>query len=326
MIVIQMFNTEYFFEKGSLINQISDNLITLSRIFLKQNQMESAPGKKDPQKIDVERIINSKNPALSNAVPPFITNYLKKIIHQEELNEFLEKYGHLRDAQLIEAGLYHFEIKFRVFGTENIPVTGRNIFVSNHPLGGLDGLVFIHEISKIFPDIKFPVNDILTNIENLSGIFLPVNKLGAQLKDSVRGIEEAFASNTQILYFPAGLCSRKRKGVIKDLQWHKSFVTKARLHKRNVVPAYFSGRNSNFFYNLANIRKFFGIKTNIEMIFLADEMFKQKDKEISLIFGKTIPWKTFDKSRSNPEWAEWVKSKSYELHDQIPHDSQNNSD
>ncbi len=287
--------------------------------------MESAPAKKEPQRIDVEKIIQSKNPALKKAVPRFITNYLKKIIHQTELNEFLEKYGHLKDAQLIDAGLYHFGIKFKVYGTGNIPRSGRNIFVSNHPLGGLDGLVFIHEISKIFPNIKFPVNDILTNIENLSGIFLPVNKLGAQGRIAVRGIEEAFASDTQILYFPAGLCSRKRKGVIKDLEWHKSFITKARQHKRDVVPAYFSGRNSNFFYSLANIRKFLGIKTNIEMIFLADEMFKQKDKEISLVFGNTIPWETFNKTLSDPEWAEWVKSKSYGLHDQIPVITQNNS-
>jgi putative hemolysin len=279
--------------------------------------MERSSGKKEIQKIDVEKIINSKNPAFKKAIPRFVINYLKKIIHQDELNEFLEKYGHLRDAQLIEAGLRHFEIKFKVSGTENIPLTGRHIFVSNHPLGGLDGLVFIYEISRIYSDIKFPVNDILVNIENLRGIFLPVNKLGSQGKEIVRGIEEAYASNTQILYFPAGLCSRKRRGIIRDLQWQKSFITKARQHKRDIIPAYFSGRNSNFFYKLANIRKFFGIKMNIEMIFLADEMFKQKDKEISLVFGKPISWETFDNSRSAPEWAEWVKSISYELSGEV---------
>ena len=127
-------------------------------------------------------------------------------------------------------------------------------------------MVFIYEISKHFKDIKFPVNDILTNIENFSGIFLPVNKHGAQAKDAARMIEEAYSSDCQILYFPAGLCSRKTRGVIKDLQWHKSFISKSIQHKRDIVPAYFSGRNSNFFYNLANIRKLLGIKANIEML------------------------------------------------------------
>jgi 1-acyl-sn-glycerol-3-phosphate acyltransferase len=269
--------------------------------------------KNEVPRIDVEKVLYSKNPGLRKIVPKFIVNYLKKIVHQDDLNYFLENWGHLRDAELIEAGLNFFGIKVQVSGTENIPQGGRYIFVSNHPLGGLDGLVFIHELSKIYPDIKFPVNDILTNIENLSGIFLPVNKHGPQGKEAAGRLEEAYASDSQILYFPAGLCSRKTRGIIKDLQWQKSFITKSIRHRRDVMPAYFSGRNSNFFYNLSNFRKFIGIKANIEMLYLADEMFRQKDKEIRLVFGKRIPWQTFDKSRSALEWAEWVNGKTYEL-------------
>ena len=201
--------------------------------------MDSAHEKSRPQRIDVEKILYSKNPTLKKAVPKFIVSYLKKIVHQDELNVFLDKWGYLKDVELIEAGLRYFDIKFKVFGIENIPGTGRHIFVSNHPLGGLDGLVFINALSKKFSDIKFPVNDLLTNIENLSGIFLPVNKLGPQGKDAARRIEEAYSSGGQILYFPAGLCSRKRRGAIKDLQWHKSFIAKAVQHKRDIVPAYF---------------------------------------------------------------------------------------
>ncbi len=275
--------------------------------------MDSSPSPSDNQKIDVKNVIYSKNPTLAKAVPGFIINYLKRIVHQDELNEFLGKWGHLHDSDLIEAGLKHFEIKYKVFNSENIPETGRYIFVSNHPLGGLDGLVFIYELSKHFHKIKFPVNDILTNIKNLSGIFLPVNKHGSLAKEAARMIEEAYSSDCQILNFPAGLCSRKRRGVIRDLEWQKSFITKSIQHKRDVIPAFFSGRNSNFFYNLANIRKMLGLKANIEMLYLADEMFKQRDKEIRLVFGKPIPWETFDKSRSALEWANWVKSKSYEL-------------
>lgn len=265
------------------------------------------------QRIDVESILFSKNPSLARIIPGFVVNYLKKIVHQEELNAFLEESGHLRDADLIDAGLRFFEIKFRVTGSENIPSSGRYIFVSNHPLGGLDGLVFISELSKHFREIRFPVNDILTNITNLSGIFLPVNKHGTQAREVARQIEEAYASDCQILYFPAGLCSRKKRGVIKDLQWQKSFISKSVQHRRDIVPAFFSGRNSDFFYNLANFRKLTGLKANIEMLYLADEMFRQKGKEIDLIFGKAIPWETFDRTRSALEWAEWVKSKSYAL-------------
>jgi 1-acyl-sn-glycerol-3-phosphate acyltransferase len=263
--------------------------------------------------IDVENVLRSKNPSLAKAVPSFVTNYLKRIVHQEELNEFIKLYGHLKNDDFISAALTYFNIRYKVSGAENIPKEGRYILVSNHPLGGLDGLVFIHEVSKYFSSVKFPVNDILTNIKNLDGIFLPVNKHGAQGKEAARLIEEAYSSESQILYFPAGLCSRKKRGVIKDLQWHKSFITKAVAHKRDIIPAFFSGRNSNFFYNLSNFRNFLGLKANIEMLYLADEMFRQRDKIIRLVFAKPIGWETFDRTKSPGEWADWVKSRVYEL-------------
>lgn len=267
----------------------------------------------DVMKIDVREVLRSKNPSLEKLIPGFMIRYLKRIVHQDELNDFLEKHGHLKDAAFIQAGLDHFGITYSVTGGENIPVTGRFIFVSNHPLGGLDGLVFIHELSKHWTGLKFPVNDILMNITNLSGIFLPVNKHGAQERDSARLLEDAYASDNQVLYFPAGLCSRKKKGVIRDLQWHKSFIVKSVQYQRDVVPCFFSGRNSEFFYNLSNIRKSLGIKANIEMLYLADELFLQKGKTISLTFGTPISWKTFDKTKKAVEWADWVKSASYSL-------------
>ncbi len=275
--------------------------------------MKKVTDNKDIKLIDVENVLYSKNPFLKKTVPSFVINYLKRIVHQDELNEFLRLFGNLKNAELIFAGLQHFKIKYKVSGSENIPKKGRYIFVSNHPLGGLDGLVFIYELSKYFENIKFPVNDILTNIENLNGIFLPVNKHGAQGKEAARLIDEAYASDDQILYFPAGLCSRKKRGVIKDLVWHKSFITKSVSHKRDIIPAFFSGRNSDFFYNLSNFRNFLGIKANLEMLYLADEMFKQKNKEISLVIGQKIPWETFDKKRTPIEWAAWVREKTYNL-------------
>ncbi len=267
----------------------------------------------DILQLDVEQILYSKNPALKKAIPGFLLRYLKRIVHQDELNEFLRIAGNRRDAEFIKAGLDFFRITYKVTGTENIPASGRYIFVSNHPLGGLDGLVFIYELSKYYESLKFPVNDILMTIKNLSGVFLPINKHGSQEREAARLIEEAYASGSQILYYPAGLCSRKKKGVIRDLQWHKSFIAKSIQYKRDVVPAYFSGRNSDFFYNLSNIRNFLRIRANIEMLYLVDELFKQKGKAIDLVFGKAIPWQTFDKSKSAAEWAEWVKEKSYGL-------------
>lgn len=263
--------------------------------------------------IDVEKVLYGKNPGLKNIIPRFVVRYLKRIIHQDEINNLLKTVGHLKDIEFNEAILEKAGIRYRTFGSEILPSGGRNIFVSNHPLGGLDGMVFMSELSKHYQSIKFPVNDILLYLDNYSGIFLPINKHGSQGREAAKLIEDAYAGESQILYFPAGLCSRKIKGTIKDLPWQKSFITKAIQHQRDIIPCYFSGRNSSFFYNLARIRAMLGIKANVEMLFLADEMFRQKDKDIELVFGEPIPWETFDKSKTAFEWAEWVRNKSYDL-------------
>ncbi len=263
--------------------------------------------------IDVEKVLYGKNPRLRNVVPRFIVRYLKHIIHQDEINNTLRKNGHLRDFEFNEAMLEMLGVNYNSLGSDRLPAEGRYIFVSNHPLGGLDGMVFISELSKHYPSIKFPVNDILLYLQNYSGIFLPINKHGSQGREAAMKIEEAYASDAQILYFPAGICSRKIGGTIKDLPWQKSFIVKAVQHKRNVIPCYFSGKNSSFFYNLSRIRTMLGIKANIEMLYLADEMFKQKEKEINLIFGEPIPWQSFDKSKTPSEWADWVRNKTYHL-------------
>lgn len=269
-------------------------------------------------RIDVREVLRSKNPRLARLIPSFVIRYLKKIIHEDELNDFLEKCRHLKDVELVEASLDFLKINYDVIGKENIPSTGRYIFVSNHPLGGLDGVIFMYELSRHFKKIKFPVNDILTNIRNMSGIFIPVNKHGAQGKEAARILEEAYSSDSQILYFPAGLCSRKKNGLICDLQWQKNFIIKAVSHKRDIVPAYFSGRNSEFFYNLARLRNLLGVRANIEMLYLPNEMFRQRGKKIALVFGRPIPWTTFDNTKTAIQWADWVKSKSYELESLIP--------
>jgi len=263
--------------------------------------------------VDVEQILYGKNPGLKKVVPGFVVRYLKRIVHQDEINVTLREKGHLKDYEFNEAILEMMGITYRAYGAESLPAGGRYIFVSNHPLGGLDGMVFIKELSAHYPSVKFPVNDILLYLKNYSGIFVPINKHGAQGREAARLIEEAYASDSQILYFPAGICSRRNKGIIKDLQWQKSFVAKAVQYNRDVIPCYFSGRNSSFFYNLASLRSKLGIKANIEMLYLADEMFRQKGKDIDLVFGERIPWQTFDKSKSQLEWAEWVRNKTYDL-------------
>ena len=266
-----------------------------------------------PLQLDVEKILADKNPKIHRVLPGFVIRYLKRIAHQDGINDILRNFANLRGAAFNDAALGYMGITYRAHGVENLPKGGRNIFVSNHPLGGLDGMVFMSELTKHFPAIKFPVNDILLYIENYGDIFLPVNKVGTFGRDAAKLMDEAYASDYQLLNFPAGICSRKIKGVITDLPWQKSFIVKAVQHQRDIVPCYFAGRNSSFFYNLANFRTFIGLKMNLEMLYLVDEMFRQNGKDIDVYFGNPIPWQTFDKSRKPQEWADMVCEKTYNL-------------
>jgi len=268
-----------------------------------------------PQKmdyIDLREVMAKKNPKLPKLLPGFIIRYLERVIHVKEINEFLAENRDKFGLEFVDAVIENFGAIVKTEGSENIPREGRFIFASNHPLGGLDGLALIQVVGRIRKDVLFPVNDILMNISNLKELFIPINKHGSNLENA-RIIDETFAGEKTMLYFPAGLCSRKQNNRIVDLTWHKTFISKAKKHQRDVVPVYIEGRNSNFFYNLANLRTKLGIKANIEMLFLVDEMFKQKNQTIFIKFGKPIPYTTFNRSKKDKEWAKYVKKKVYEL-------------
>lgn len=264
-----------------------------------------------PLQIDVLGIIKSKNPKAAKRIPRFVIRYLERIIHQQELNEFLKDRHGLADMDFVRSAIEYMNLSIEFSGFENVPQNGRFVFAANHPLGGLESLVFMEIISQKFNNFVFVVNDILMALKPMSGLFIPVNKVGSQSRESVDKVNSAYSSEKQILFFPAGLVSRRTKGKIVDTPWQKSFVSKAVESERDIVPVYIEGRNSNFFYRLANFRKFLGIKTNIEMLYLVDEMIKQRGNTIRIVFGKPIPYTTFDKSKTYIEWAAYLKDIVY---------------
>lgn len=266
----------------------------------------------DKKFIDIEDLIRSKKPGLLKVLPRFVIRYLKRIIHQDFINYMMNKHEEKIGLDFVDGVLEEFGVKISVVNPENIPYKGRYIFAANHPLGGMDALAMMKVIGKTRKDILFPANDLLQNITNLRPILIPVNKHGRNT-ENIQIIEETFQSEKMVLYFPAGLCSRKQKGKIIDLEWKTTFIKKAVKHQRDIIPVFINGKNSNFFYNLANFRKRIGIKANIEMLYLADEMYKQYGKEISITFGKPIPYSTFDKKFSMAEWAKQVKQHVYNL-------------
>ncbi|HEX8517751.1 MAG TPA: 1-acyl-sn-glycerol-3-phosphate acyltransferase [Bacteroidia bacterium] len=264
--------------------------------------------------IDVEKVIASKNPRLLKILPGFLLRYIKKTIHEDDLNDAIYRYKDLHGYEIVKAAMEEFGANTEVKGVENIPAEGGVIMTANHPLGGLDGIAFMKVVGHYRKDIRFFVNDLLMALKNFAPIFVPVNKHGRNSAEYTQKFEEVYASDSCLLIFPAGLVSRRQeKKVVSDLVWRKSFVTKAVQYKKNVVPVFIDGHNSKFFYNLAYWRKKLGIKANLEMFYLVDEMYSQKGKTITFIFGEPISWEVFSKDQPAEYWSERVKQHVYAL-------------
>jgi putative hemolysin len=263
--------------------------------------------------IDIEKAIALKNPSLLKWMPGFVLRYIKRVTHEEWLNSVLNKHLTKKGWDFANALIQEFEMEVTVSGAENIPQTGGVILASNHPLGGMDGIAFVQAIGKIRPDVRILVNDLLMTFNNFEPIFVPVNKFGKNSAEANQRIEEVYSKGYVVLIFPAGLVSRKQEEGIKDLLWKKSFIAKAKQYQLPVIPTHISGRNSSFFYNLANFRKKIGLKVNLEMFWLVDEMYKQRKGKIHITLGKPIPATYFDDSKSDAAWADHMKSIVYEL-------------
>ena len=271
--------------------------------------MESSPKKF----IDVRRLFREKNPSLYRFIPGFIFNRLRKIIHEDEVNAFIDSHGHHHDLEFVNDIVRYFELKITCEGLENIPPTEGAILVSNHPLGGLDAMALMYSLQTKRTDMKFLVNDILMSLENLRGLWLAVNKLGKNTAADLLAIDKAYASDQLVMLFPAGMVSRKLDDGIRDLDWKKSFITKARQHQKMVIPIHISGCNRNFFYSLSRWRMRLGIKANIEMLFLVDEMYRQRGHSIHITIGKPVPCEHFDRAYSDSHWAQVIRKLVYQI-------------
>ena len=267
--------------------------------------------------IDINEILKGKMGAKAKYVPAPVVSWLKKIAHQDEVNKFLWDSRELTGTPWLEECVRYLDMTLEFEGEENLPSKDDGklyTFVSNHPLGGIDGVALGSIIGRKYDSrFRYLVNDLLMNLPGLAPLSIPINKTGNQSRNFPAMVETGFQSDYHMLMFPAGLCSRKINGEIRDLPWKKTFLSKSIEYKRDIVPIHFSGQNSNFFYRLANFSDRHIKKVNIAMLFLVDEMYKNVHKTFKVSFGKPIPWQTFDKSKSPMEWVKFVYDKVYEL-------------
>ena len=266
--------------------------------------------------INIDEILKSKMGTKAKFVPGFLVGWLKRIVHQDQINAFIWDNRDKTGVDWLEAVAKYLDMTLDIVGKENLPDPNDGklyTFVSNHPLGGADGIALGAIIGRHYDArFRYLVNDLLMNLPGLAPLCIPINKTGSQSRNFPAMVKAGFESGNHILMFPAGLCSRKRNGVISDIPWTKTFISKSVEYQRDVVPIHFGGQNSNFFYRLANFSDRC-LPFNLAMLFLADEMYKNVHKTFVVKIGKPIPWQTFDKSKTPMEWAQFVREQVYNL-------------
>lgn len=262
--------------------------------------------------IDLDAIVRDRAGKKAKYVPQFLVNYLKRLIHQDFINEYLRQ-GYV-GVDFCEHTLQYLGVDVEVVGAENLPDGGKYTFVSNHPLGAIDGVALGMVLGRRYNGrVKYLVNDLLMNLKGLAPLCIPINKIGKQARNFPQMVEAGFRGDDHIIMFPAGLCSRKTNGVIRDLPWKKTFITKSVETHRDVVPIHFEGQNSNRFYRIANLCKRLHLKVNLAMLLLPDEMYRSQGSRFRVVIGKPIPWQTFDRSRTAGQWAQYVQDEVYKL-------------
>lgn len=263
--------------------------------------------------IDLKASFKKSESRLIRSLPTWIVRLIEKFIHQDDMNYSIYQNRELTGIPFVNGILDLWKVKVEIRGQENLPDSGRYIFVANHPVGGMDALSFLSMIGRFYPKVISPSNQIFQYIPNLHPVILGVNVFGMNTKETADKLNQLFESDAQIMIFPAGEVSRRRNGIISDTVWQKTFVTKAVQNNRDIIPVHISGRNSNTFYFVASIRKFFGIKAFIETALLPSEMMKQKGSTFTLSIGKAIPFQSITKDKSHKEWAQEIKKLVYQI-------------
>ena len=269
------------------------------------------------KKVDIALVLQDKAPKLAKKLPRWVVDWLRRVIHEDDLNHIYDNYWNLAPQPFIQACFRDWNVTYSIEGLDRLPRDGRYLFVSNHPFGGMDGLMLSDKLISHFGDVRVVVNDLLKVVSPLEELWIPVNKHGSQKAEYARRFEEAFFGDKPILTFPAGLCSRYIDGRIQDTPWKNNFLKKAYASRRTIVPIFVEGRLSNFFYGLHRVRKALGVKANIEMLWLVDEMFAQHDRHFRIRVGEPIALSDLQAVGDLGEQTEWVRKKCYDLQKEL---------
>lgn len=240
--------------------------------------------------LNIERAVTEKFPKFQQKNPwirkPTL-GFLRKISHEQEVNQFLETHQDLKGFDFIEQVLEYFNFSYSISHRDrkNIPATGRVVIVANHPLGALDGLALLKLVGEIRRDVKIIANDMLMKFSAVDSLFLPVDNISKSTqKSSITRIVDCLKNDEAVIVFPAGEVSRIRPNGVKDGKWNSGFLSFAKKSNAPILPIYVGAKNSPLFYSCSMVYK------PLSGMMLAHEMFKQSSKTISMQVGEPIPY------------------------------------
>jgi len=247
---------------------------------------------------------------------PWQKRLLKKLFHEEEFRQFAADHRHLKGLDMVEQVLEHLDIlcTLPAHDLEQIPAHGPLIVMANHPTGTLDGLALLYAVSRVRRDVKVVTNRMLTHLEPLSSLFIPVDNIGGRTaKSSFTLMEQHLQHAGVLIFFPAGEVSRPTRTGIRDKKWHPGFIKLAGKFRAPLLPVNIHARNSLLFYASTLLAP------NLSMLLLMQQMFRRRHSRLPVKIGQQIGWSHwFSPTLSPREMAEQCRQHVLRLGKGLP--------
>lgn len=218
---------------------------------------------------------------------PWQKNLLKKLLHEEEFQQFAADHRHLKGLDMVEQILEHLDILCTIpaHDLEQIPAHGPLIVIANHPTGTLDGLALLYAVSRVRRDVKVVTNRMLTHLAPLSSLFIPVDNMGGRTaKSSFTLMEQHLQNGGVLIFFPAGEVSRPTRTGIRDKKWQPGFIKLAGKFRAPLLPVHIHARNSLLFYASTLL------SPDLSMLLLMQQMFRRRHSRLPVKIGQQIGW------------------------------------
>ena len=229
---------------------------------------------------------------------PWQKNLLRRLLYEQEFQQFAANHPHLKGLDMVEQVLEHLQIRCTIpaYDLEQIPEQGPLVIIANHPTGTLDGLALMYAVSRVRRDVKVVTNRMLSHLEPLSSLFIPVDNMGGgrTRKASLQQMEAQLQNGGALIFFPAGEVSRLTRKGIRDGKWHPGFIKLAAKFRAPLLPVWINARNSPLFYASALL------SDTLPMLLLMQQMFRRRGTPLPITIGQRIAWDSWHSPSLSP--------------------------